>query len=271
VIKLARLAYATLVVAAATAGTADVWSKPTQPAHVRRAPAMSSMAMATAPRSPGMPHGVSQPELGPELPPGSRRGLAYRLPEYPAIFLATKQQRAAATHLWGTLRATALRWARPAAAAAAGFDVRRPHRAPGDRRPMWFHSENRRWHADRSYLDARRPDTLIFADLPGRPLRLVGVMFSMPRGMHGPTPGGPITRWHYHLVCVTGDRRGLAPRSDGSCPTGAVLGQGSEMMHVWFTRDLRSAFAVEAPLPELCAARMLPADTCSGRRAFSGM
>jgi hypothetical protein len=43
------------------------------------------------------------------------------------------------------------------------------------------------------------------------------------------------------------------------------------MMHIWFTRDLRSAFAVEAPVPELCAARMLPADTCSARRAFSGM
>lgn len=269
-IRLARLAYTTAVVVAATAGGVEVWFKPGTPAHVHRASATSSIAITTGQMS-GMPHGVSRPELGPRLPPGSRRGLAYRLPEYPAIFLATKQQRAAATHLWGTLRATALRWARPATAAAAGFDVRRPHRAPGDRRPMWFHSENRLWHADRVYLDARRPDTLIFADLPGRPLRLVGVMFSMPRGMHGPTPGGPITRWHYHLVCVTGGRRGLAPHADGSCPAGAVLAEGSEMMHVWFTRDLRSAFAVEAPLPELCAARMLPADTCSARRAFSGM
>jgi hypothetical protein len=102
-------------------------------------------------------------------------------------------------------------------------------------------------------------------------LRLVGVMISMPRGLRGPTPGGPITRWHYHLVCVAGDKRGLAPRGDGSCPHGAKLGVGSEMMHVWFTRDLRSAYAIHAPWPELCAAHLLPAATCASGEHFTGM
>ena len=43
------------------------------------------------------------------------------------------------------------------------------------------------------------------------------------------------------------------------------------MMHVWFTRDLRSAFAIHAPWPELCAARLLPAKTCAGGAHFTGM
>jgi hypothetical protein len=34
------------------------------------------------------------------------------------------------------------------------------------------------------------------------------------------------------------------------------------MMHVWFTGDLRSAFAIHAPEPELCRAGLLPAATC---------
>ena len=35
------------------------------------------------------------------------------------------------------------------------------------------------------------------------------------------------------------------------------------MMHVWFTRDLRSAFAIHAPEPELCRDGLLPAGTCT--------
>jgi hypothetical protein len=34
------------------------------------------------------------------------------------------------------------------------------------------------------------------------------------------------------------------------------------MLHVWFTRDLRSAFAIHAPEPELCHAGLLPAARC---------
>jgi hypothetical protein len=34
------------------------------------------------------------------------------------------------------------------------------------------------------------------------------------------------------------------------------------MLHVWFTGDLRSAFAIRAPAPELCAAGYLPRSRC---------
>jgi hypothetical protein len=87
-------------------------------------------------------------------------------------------------------------------------------------------------------------------------------MFSMPRGLRGRSPGGPITRWHWHQVCVRGEKRGLKPLPDGSCPRGATLRSGSEMLHVWFTGELRSAFAIHAPKPELCTAGLLPPGGC---------
>jgi hypothetical protein len=34
------------------------------------------------------------------------------------------------------------------------------------------------------------------------------------------------------------------------------------MMHVWLTGELRSTFAISAPEPELCRARLLPGDYC---------
>jgi hypothetical protein len=35
------------------------------------------------------------------------------------------------------------------------------------------------------------------------------------------------------------------------------------MLHVWFTADLRSAFAVHAPVPELCRDGLLTAKACA--------
>ena len=77
-----------------------------------------------------------------------------------------------------------------------------------------------------------------------------------------PTPAGPIVRWHSHLVCVKGNQRGTKPLDGGRCPSGARLRQGTEMLHVWFTRDLRSAFSTRAPEPELCVAGLLPNGYC---------
>ena len=218
------------------------------------------------------PAGVGLPDDGPRLAPGVEHGIARRLHQYPALALASPRQRARASRLRFELVAAARRFANPRTAEAAGFDLRRPLRRHGSRRVMWFHAENRTWHAARgAALDPAHPDTLIYADLPGLPLRLVGVMISMPRGLRGPTPGGPIMRWHHHLVCVAGGKRGLSPRADGSCPNGSQLRIGSEMLHVWFTHDLRSAFAVHAPVPELCSARLLTAAACASPRVLAGM
>ncbi len=197
-----------------------------------------------------------------KLPPETVRGLAHLLDQYPTVSVASPAERAAAQTLLRTLRTAAQRWRDPKAAARAGFNTRRPYRKLGETRVMWFHAEHRRWSHDGIYLNPRRPEVIIYADVPAKPLVLVGVMFSMPRGEHGPTPGGPITRWHWHRVCAKGDKRGLTPRSDGSCPPGATMRNGSEMMHVWFTYDLRSGYAIHAPEHDLCVARKLPPDRC---------
>jgi hypothetical protein len=205
------------------------------------------------------------------LAASARRGLASHLRQYPSPALATAVQRRAAAHLLARLRADARQWRDPEVAALAGFSTRTARRAPGDRAVHWLHAEHRLNSADRRFLDPRRPESLIYANAPGRPLVLVGLMFSMRRGYPGPTPGGPLTRWHAHLVCIRGEKRGLKPLADGSCPAGTRRRQGSEMMHVWFTGDLRSAFAIHAPGPELCAAGLLPAATCRDPAAFRVM
>ena len=88
-------------------------------------------------------------------------------------------------------------------------------------------------------------------------------MWSTRDGEVGPTPAGPILRWHSHVVCKEGKKRGLKPPASGVCPPGSRLTQGaSEMLHVWFTKELRSAFAITAPKPELCRAGYLPRDYC---------
>jgi hypothetical protein len=190
------------------------------------------------------------------LPAGAVRGPEDRLRQYPVLSAASPAQRAAAKRLRRQMQAAARRWPNPRAASAAGFRIRRVLRN-GDPAGLYLHAEHRGNSDDAVYLRPRRPEALIYANVPGRPLRLIGLMFSVPRGVRGRTPGGPITRWHTHRVCVRGRQRGLAPRRDGSCPPGSLARQGSEMLHFWLTRDLRSAFAIHAPAPELCRDRLL--------------
>jgi hypothetical protein len=128
---------------------------------------------------------------------------------------------------------------------------------------FYFHAERHQEPRGRSILDFSRPKALIYANAPDQPLVLVGAMWSTRDGELGPTPAGPIMRWHSHVVCKKGNRRGLKPPASGKCPPGARLVQGaSEMLHVWFTDELRSAFAIRAPEPELCAAGLLPRGHC---------
>ncbi len=197
-----------------------------------------------------------------KLPPGTLRGPIDRLQQYPALSLATTEQRAAAVRLLDATRRATREWRDPKAAAAAGFRMTLAPRLTVDQAVHWFHSENHHFLQDDRYVDPQHVETLIYANAPGRSLVLIGVMFALRRGMHGPSLGGPITRWHTHWVCARGKHRGLAPRPDGSCPRGTRGRQGSEMLHIWFTRDLRSAYAVHAPEPELCVARLLPSGYC---------
>jgi hypothetical protein len=195
------------------------------------------------------------------LPAGTLRGPIDRLRQYPKLSLATPKQRTAAARLLRAVRDGVWRWRDPARAQLEGFSTARNRVRPASA-PGWYHAENGIFARDGRILDPERPEVIIYANARGRPLTLIGVMFSVPRGVHGPTPGGPITRWHRHRVCANGNHRGLAPRADGSCPPGTRMRLGSEMLHVWLTRDLRSAYAVRPPEPELCAAGLIPQSAC---------
>jgi hypothetical protein len=203
------------------------------------------------------------------LSAGSRRGLIQHLVRYPVLHLATTAERASARRLLERIEAAADagRWRIPSVATRKGFLRTTAPRVPGDRSVRYLHAELLHQRHGGQLLDPARPKALIYANAPGRPLVLVGAMYSLKRGERGPTPGGPITRWHSHLVCARGDLRGRKPPERGTCPQGTRLRQGSEMMHVWFTGDLRSAFAVTAPEPELCRAGLLPKGYC---RALDG-
>lgn len=205
------------------------------------------------------------------LASGVRHGLAHHLRQYPDLSLATATERHAATRLLARLRSATRSYADVRNAARADFDTHLARRAPGDVTIGYLHAEHRRFSADNHVLDPRRPEALIYATEPGRRPRLVGAMFSVRRGVVGPTPGGAIDRWHSHLVCVRGDKRGLAPLQSGGCTPGATLTRGSEMLHVWFTSDLRSAFAVHAPVPELCRDGLLTPKACRSRGSLREM
>lgn len=199
------------------------------------------------------------------LPSTARHGLIGHLLQYPAVSLATPRQRARAKLVLARLVAAAERgnWQDVRAASRAGYDTRARARKKGDRSVFFFHAERHEEPRGRSIFDFTRPKALIYANAPGRPLVLIGAMWSTRDGEVGPTPAGPILRWHSHVVCKEGKKRGLKPLPGGGCPPDARLTQGaSEMLHVWFTRDLRSAFAISAPRPELCAAGLLPRARC---------
>ena len=200
-----------------------------------------------------------------KLPPSARHGLVQHLRQYPVLRLATARERARAQFVLAQLLDAAAEgnWSDLRAVGRAGYDTRTAPRKTGDSSIHYFHAE-RDQERRAVILNPRRPKALIYANAPGRPLVLVGAMWSTRRGERGPTPAGPIMRWHSHVICSDGVHRGLKPPASGRCPPGTQLRQGrSEMLHVWFTRDLRSAFAIRAPEPELCAAGRLPGAHCA--------
>jgi hypothetical protein len=175
-------------------------------------------------------------------------------PNLPEVAAATDEQRAAAEALWKASMANAERWRDPEAAAAAGFRFRNDAGAGPGGKVRFLHVPNPAWRADGRVLDPAHPETLIYWNGPGDRLTLVGVMYTAARGSPGPAVGGPITRWHDHESCRDpATRAKLGQPVDGACPDGQVYRRSGEMMHVWFTDDLATAFARRAPLPALRA------------------
>ena len=218
------------VVLALVAGTTGVWAAA---AHVHGDAVAAGAAVGSG--APGTPEHTH----GPNLPP---------------VAAASDDERARAEALWKASVAGAERWRDPAAAAAAGFRFKDEDEAGRGRPVRFLHVPNPAWRADGRVLDPARPETLVYWNGPDR-LTLVGVMYTAARGTHGPTVGGPITRWHTHESCRDPATRAKLGRPvDGACPTGQVHRRSGEMMHVWFTDDLATAFARRPPLTALRAA-----------------
>jgi hypothetical protein len=175
-------------------------------------------------------------------------------PNLPDVAAATADEQARAEALWKASAANAERWSDPEAAEAAGFRFRDDEAGPG-RRVRFLHVPNPAWRSDGRVLDPARPETLVY--WTGDRLTLVGVMYTAARGASGPAVGGPIIRWHDHESCRDPATRAKLGRPvDGACPEGQVFRRSGEMMHVWFTDDLATAFARRAPLAALRAANI---------------
>lgn len=153
--------------------------------------------------------------------------------QYTDLAQATPEQRAEARRLWlSSKRCTADTGVETVGGARArGYRVT-------SRTGLW-HLTNPRFTTDQVVLDGSRPawkggaadgcriETLVYANPSKAPdcrgCELVAAMYRLPTPQV-PKLGGPIVRWHAHE-------------------------EGSElpMTHVWFTNDLRSAYAFKAP------------------------
>ena len=128
------------------------------------------------------------------LPPTARHGIVNHLPQYPTVSLASPPQQARARRILTELVAAANRgkWRDVRAATRAGYDTRSRARQSGDTSVFFFHAERHEEPRGRTIFDFTRPKALIYANAPGRPLVLVGAMWSTRDGEVGPTPAGPI-------------------------------------------------------------------------------
>lgn len=168
------------------------------------------------------------------------------MPNLPDVAAASPEERPAATDLVVRTREATARYADPAQAAAAGFDLqaslakaekKRPGKAaslqrvdaagPDAGRMPMLHVANKANRSDGKVLDPTAPETLMYRYDGGGHWTLVGVMFTANESYPNapPDPGGPITRWHYH----------------------SKSGGERLMMHVFFVPgdDLAHAYAAE--------------------------
>jgi hypothetical protein len=150
----------------------------------------------------------------------------------------TADQAAAAQALADATRAAMARYANLRDALAAGFVL-----PPGGTGPD-VHLENKANKTDGRVLDPDHPETLVYAIDGGR-ATLLGVVYVMERaGVPAPQPGGPITRWHAHNICLTLLPPGFGIVSPfGSCPALSVNLTTPEMMHVWVVDNPGGPFA----------------------------
>ncbi len=106
------------------------------------------------------------------------------------------------------------------------------------------HLENEAYKKDGRILDPDRPEMLVYAVGQGKAV-LLGVVYVMEQaGKPGPAPGGSITRWHAHNLCVSLMPPGVGIVTPyGGCPALSLTGTIAEMMHVWVVKNPAGPFA----------------------------
>ena len=150
----------------------------------------------------------------------------------------TAAQRQAADRLAAATRQAMRRYSTLGAATAAGYVLPKPGRGTD------VHMEHPAYKKDGRVLDPQRPEMLVFAIEDGR-ATLLGVVFVMDEaGEPGPDPGGAITRWHAHNICLTALPPGFGIVTPfGNCPALSVNVTSPEMMHVWVVDNPQGPFA----------------------------
>jgi hypothetical protein len=151
---------------------------------------------------------------------------------------ATPEEQAAADLLARVTTEAMVRFARLDDALAAGFELPAVHEGPD------VHIENKANRNDGRVLDPEHPETLVYA-ISGGKATLLGVVYVMEKaGVAAPQPGGPITRWHAHNICLTLLPPGFGIVTPfGTCPAFSINVTIPEMMHVWVVDNPQGPYA----------------------------
>jgi len=154
----------------------------------------------------------------------------------------TAQQQRAAADLAARTRTSLARYTDIRAALAAGY---RPTLA---RTGLSVHLEDKAAERDGRVLDPDRPELLMYAIADGR-ATLLSAVYTLPRaGQPGPTPGGPLTRWHAHNGCLSLLPPGFSVvDAYGGCPALSVQVTLPVMMHVWVVDNPGGPYADQVP------------------------
>jgi hypothetical protein len=170
---------------------------------------------------------VSGKEGQPHPAPG--HGGHGALPAAPTA--VTPEQRAAAARLLEDVRAGTARFVELRAAQEEGY---RQTTTFSFGRWGPAHFNNTAFTRDGRWLDAQRPEALVYMRFRDGRMVLLGAMFVAPKGQ-GPRPGGTLTEWHVHdNLCLTAAGTVALATGPGQCPAGSFfVGDAVEMMHVW--------------------------------------